>query len=102
LVLWLILFHDFDFAPGKIIFQAFSLRDKILTRITPINLNSICANSGRARHSVRAVVRAQTYARFITLAAGRGLPALPSPPSRPSRDTFFQFVPPPLRVKFFA
>jgi hypothetical protein len=25
--------HDFDFAPGKIIFQAFSLRDKMQTRI---------------------------------------------------------------------
>jgi hypothetical protein len=32
----------FDFAPGKIIFQAFSLRDKMQTQISPINTNSIC------------------------------------------------------------
>jgi hypothetical protein len=38
-----ILFYDFDFAPGKIIFQAFSLHDKMQTRISPINTNSICA-----------------------------------------------------------
>ncbi|HEY5040549.1 MAG TPA: hypothetical protein VIK53_00940 [Verrucomicrobiae bacterium] len=48
LIEWLILFHDSDFAPGKIIFQAFSLRDKLQTRISPINKNLICAKSGRA------------------------------------------------------
>jgi len=31
--------HVFDIAPDKIIFQAFSLRDKIFSRISPIHAN---------------------------------------------------------------
>jgi hypothetical protein len=36
----------FDFASGKIIFQAFSLRDKMQTRIAPINTDSIYEAGG--------------------------------------------------------
>jgi hypothetical protein len=66
-----ILFHDFDFAPGKIIFQAFSL----------------CAFFNREIHEIREWEN-QFY--FRVFGVFRGQPI------------FFQFVPPPLRVKFFA
>ena len=37
-----VLFHGFEVAPAKIIFQAFSRRNQTQTRISPINTNSIC------------------------------------------------------------
>jgi hypothetical protein len=39
--LWPVLFHGFDFAPGKIIIQAFSLRAKMQTRIEFVKIRAV-------------------------------------------------------------
>jgi hypothetical protein len=81
-------FHNFDCAPVKIIFQAFSLRDKMQTRVSPINTNSICRSGVSAEHCKPFEIQ--------------GCGGLPTRRYVHGSPIFFQFVPPPLRVKFFA
>jgi hypothetical protein len=103
--LWPIPFHDFDFASGKIIFQAFSLRDKMQTRISPINTNSICKTFVQSVSKIpqRLHLECGGLTPLSHTATCRAVPkrglvrALQIETQR-----CFQFVPPSLRVKIFA